>query len=80
METQMQEMRSQIQTMDTKLKKIQPQTEHTTVKDLLKDTELSQLNLPAKNVTFKSMERSTTLAGLSGFKLLTSTTNIAPLR
>ena len=72
METQMQETCPQIQTMGTRLKKKQPQTEDTIIKDLLKDTELSLPKPTAEKVTLKLKARSTTLVGLSGSEMLPS--------
>ena len=69
METQMQEMCSQTQTLCTMQRRKQSRVEDN-IKDLLKDTDLLLSKPLAKNVTLKSKDRSGTSAGPSGTKLL----------
>ena len=78
MESQLQEMCSQIQKMGADFKNIQPQTENFIPTNLIQDTNDPPSKPPTKNVTLKSRDKSTTLIDISTSKLLPRSTNKDP--
>ena len=81
MESQRQEMCSQIQRMGAVWKNIVHQTENIASRNPLQDTDTPPSKPPTKNVTFKSRERSAALADLSQPQscLQPSTSKVLPL-
>ena len=68
MDSRMQEMCFQIQTMEIISKNKQPQTENLVTKDSVQGTDMLPPNPPTENMTLKSGERSTNLTSLSTSK------------